>query len=104
MIFLRIESEPPRSFYVSPLALPLLPASEAREELLLTVGALRSSADGETPNLNITLRNTSAQCSKLFADPPIGAKAELRNEDGVLFAGVVSSVDLGEDCRLSIEA
>ena len=104
MIFLRIDSEPPRSFYVNPMAIPLLPAQEARHELLLFVGALRSSAEGETPNLAVTLRNTSAQCSQLFADPPIGVKAELRNEDETLFTGVVRTVDIGDDCRLSIEA
>lgn len=104
MIFLRIDSEPPRNFYVNPLCLPLLPAQEARHELLLTIGSLRSSAEGETPNLTATLRNTSGQCSQLFSAPPIGDKAEIHDEDGVLFSGVVRTVDIGEDCRLSIEA
>lgn len=104
MIYVRIESEPPRSFYVNPLAIPLLPAQEARHELLITVGTLRSSADGETPNLTVTLRNSSAQCSRLFADPPLGAKAQIMDEDGVRFSGVVRDIEIGDDCRMSIEA
>jgi len=40
----------------------------------------------------------------LFADPPIGYRAELRSADGLLFSGVVNQITLGRSAQLRVEA
>lgn len=105
MIWLRIVGRPARNLYRDARTLPHLPIGEARHELLGGLGTLRAGVEGEAPNVTVTLRNDNGQCSRLFAVPPLAASAELRDESGVLFAGVVRSVDLASDAfRLAIEA
>ncbi len=104
MIWLRIAGTPPRQFYANADALPHLAAGEARHELLESVGNLRAGVEGETPNMTVTLRNRNGECARLFALPPITAAAEIRDEAGVIFAGVVASIALGTDCRVEIQA
>lgn len=105
MIWLRILGRPTRNFYADARALPHLPIGEARHELLVSAGTLRSSVDGETPNVTIALRNDSGQCSRLFASPPLAAIAELRDETGIVATGTVQSVALdGGECRVGLEA
>lgn len=103
-MILRILGKPTRQIYRDARDFDALAAGEARHELLLSVGTLRSSVDGETPNITAVLRNDSAQCARLFARPPIGATAELRNQGGIVFSGTIRSVALGKDCELGIEA
>lgn len=104
MTWLRLIGEPVRVFHNAATDRALLAGQGRPHELLLGLGSLRSGIDGETPNIKVTLANGSGQCARLFAVPPIGAVAELRDATGVLFAGTVHdvSMDAGE-CVLGIE-
>lgn len=105
MTWLRIAGHPARNFYRDARALPLLPTGEARHELLLSLGALRSSAGDETPNVTVTLRNDDGQCARLFAAPPLGAPVHLIDETGIVFAGVVNEIALSSaEARVGIVA
>lgn len=104
MIWLRIEGSPLRQFYKNASALPILDLSEAHHALLESAGTLRARADGSVANTTVRLRNSSGECARLFAlDPPIGARAELRDESGVLFVGTVTSITLGEQCEIGVQ-
>jgi hypothetical protein len=104
MIWLRIEGAPPRQFYKNADALPLLDLAEAHHALLESAGTLRARVDGTVANVTVRLRDTSDECARLFwLDPPIGARAELRDGSGVLFAGTVSVIRLGEQCEIEID-
>ena len=104
MIWLRIAGRPARQFYATAEAVPYL-ATEARHALLKEAGQIRSGVDGETPNITVTLANEYGECVDLFRIPPLGAAAELiHHSDGVLFAGIVQSVDLSDDCSVAIQA
>lgn len=105
MIWLRIAGAPARQFYANADALPHLEAGVARHELLASVGTLRSGIEGETPNITITLRNQDARCARLFALPPIGQQADLIDETGTRFSGVVKHVKLaGGACEIEVQA
>lgn len=104
MTWLRILGAPTRVFYADPRDRPSLSGQGSPHELLRSIGTLRSGIDGETPNVSVTLRNDSGQCTALFAAPPIGATAELRDASGILFSGTVQGVELGQpDATLQIE-
>lgn len=104
MIWLRIAGRPARQFYADDTALPYL-ADEARHCLLDSAGSIRSGVEGETPNISVTLRNAYGECVDLFRIPPLGAAAEvIHHADGVLFAGIVQSVDMGEECTVAVQS
>lgn len=104
MIWLRIESEPPRQFVKNPGDLASLTVAEAKHVLLESVGKLVSGVDGETPNITLSLRNANAECARIFLSPPLGAAAALMDADGVVFSGIVSRVSLDETCQVTIQA
>jgi len=104
MTWLRIEGRPSRQFYRSIDDVQCLAIGEARHELLLSAGTVRSDVDGETPNVTIVLRNDAGQCARLFATPPLGDPAQIVDASGVRFSGFVSSVELDTDCRVTIES
>jgi hypothetical protein len=105
-IWLRIAGEPARQFYRDARALPWLAVTEAKHALLLSTSALRSASTGETPNLTATLQNRDGQCSRLFAArPPIGKAAQILGENGTLFSGTVTRIDLdATHCTVEIAA
>jgi hypothetical protein len=95
VIWLVIEGNPVRQFYMTPDALPELDPSAARHGLLVNVSALRSDAEGEDANLTATLDNRSGEASALLARrPPLGARARLMSETGQLFSGIVEEIRL----------
>lgn len=104
MKWLRIYGNPVRQFYSNADALPFLQAGQARHELLLEAGTVRSNFEGETSNVTVTLRNSVGQCSRLFARPPLTAAAELYDGATLIFAGSVQLVDLDSTCRVTVEA
>ena len=86
-------------------ALPLLPPGEQRHALLVSLGTLRASVGGESGNLVAVLDDSSGQCRRLFSAPPLGMEAELRDATGVQFAGIVTTVRLGQgQCTLEVQA
>ena len=104
MTWLRIEGRPSRQFYRSVDDVRHLVAGEARHELLLSAGTVRSDIDGETPNATVILRNDAGQCARIFAIPPLGEPAQIVDASGVRFSGFISSVELDTDCRVTIES
>jgi len=104
VIWVRIAGSPPRQFYRNADALQHLTAGEAREELLFAVGLLHSGAGDETPNMTIQLRNEDGRCARLFAYPPIGEQADVLDESGVVFTGMVKKITLGTTCSIEVQA
>lgn len=105
MIWLRISGSPTRQFYANADARPHLEAGVARHERLTAVGTLRSGVDGETPNISVTLRNDDAGCAELFKRPPLGQQADLIDETGTRFSGVVKHIKLaGGACEIEVQA
>jgi hypothetical protein len=105
MSWLRIVGSPARVFFKDPRDRPDMAGQGSPHELLRSIGALKSGIEGETPNVSITLRNDSGQCKALFAFPPLGAAAELRDADGVIFSGSVHDIALGApDATIGIES
>lgn len=103
--WLRLAGPPAIHLIRDATALPLLPAGEQRHALLLSLGTLRASVGGESGNLAAVLDDSSGQCRRLFAAPPLGLAAELRDAAGVLFAGVVTAVRLGQgQCTIEVQA
>lgn len=94
MTWLRILGAPARVYYRDPDDLADIAGQGAPRQLLRALGTLRSGIDGETPNVQVSLRNESGQVSALMALPPLGAAAEIRDASGVLFAGSVHDVDV----------
>lgn len=94
MTWLRIIGSPARVYYRDPDDLADIAGQGAPRQLLRELGTLRSGIDGETPNVQVSLRNESGQVSALMALPPLGAAAEIRDASGVLFAGSVHDVDV----------
>jgi len=104
VIWVRIAGAPPRQLYKNADALPYLTAGEAREQLLESVGVLHSSTGEETPNMTIQLRNEDGRCAHLFAYPPIGEQADVYDETGLLFTGMVKKVTLAPACTIEVQA
>ncbi len=93
-----------RQYYQDPDALPLMDTRRARHGLLRDAGTLRSSTDGETANVTVTLANEGARASALLADAPVGEQATLWSDGGVLLEGTVRRITLGEACTVEIAA
>jgi len=104
ILWLTIYSTPPVHLYGHPDALAELPNDERRERLLADVQPLQSQLEDENPTLVVDLENGAGQAAVLFADPPIGYRAELRSADGLLFSGVVNQITLGRSAQLRVEA
>lgn len=105
--WLTIYSDPPMQLcgadaaeYVDPMI--------AAHEILSGVGSLRSAADGEVPNLGVTLSNADGEATAVLLDPPLGVEAALfRRDSGVTteeFRGVVTRVQLSEVATIEVEA
>jgi hypothetical protein len=105
IVWFRILSTPIRQFHFNGDALPFLDPKQARHELLIDAGELATTTGADNASVSLTLRNTSAQCTKLFADPPLGADVELYGDEELLFEGTVSQIDLSAtDCKISVTA
>jgi hypothetical protein len=100
----RIESKPPRNFYLK--SADGITAGEAKHRILVSLSELRSTAGSENANIGVVLENRSGESSSLFYVPPVGLPASVRDAAGTtIFAGTVASVSLtSEVCDLSIEA
>lgn len=88
-------------------ALPYVDPKVATHAILVSVGTLRSTGQGdENANVSIDLANTDMQASNLFAErPPIGAAAVLMRGNDEVFRGVVSSISLSNpEASIEIEA
>lgn len=105
MIVFRILGEPARVFYRDPSDLAWIGGLGAPHALLTAVDPLESGTSGVASNMTIRLDNSSGRCVDLFRLPPLDAPAELRDEDRILFAGVVNDIAIdGDTCTLSIES
>lgn len=71
-----------------------IPKGASVHAILLPLGSLTSSAEGRTPNIAITLRNRNGLLSTMFAMPPIGDRILIETPDGVVFEGIVKTVEL----------
>lgn len=103
MIVLRIEGNPTRQFYGNASALADLEAGVARHELLVGVGPIHSGTENVDNRVSVQLRNRNNECTKLFALPPLGAKAQLVENGVTVFCGIVHDVSLDADvCVLNL--
>lgn len=105
MTWLRVHSDPLRHYYRDARVLDVIPAGQARHQLLTAVGQLTSEVGGENSNVSITLKD-STEAHTLMAVPPLGCTASLLDETGeIVFTAVVTSVRLGPGgCEIGLEA
>lgn len=105
--WLTIYSDPPMQLCAADAAEYVDPMI-AVHEILAGVGSLRSAADGEVPNLAVTLSNADGEATAVLADPPLGVEAALfRRDAGVTteeFRGVVTRVQLSDAATIEVEA
>lgn len=95
-VWLVIEGNPVRQFYVDAAALQHMDAQVSRHAILQRVGALRADVEGEDPNITLELINGSGEASALLARrPPVGSRARLMTPSGQVFAGIVAEIRLG---------
>ena len=60
---------------------------------------------GPTSNMDVTLDNAGSELTRLWAErPPVRRAARVWVDDTLLFAGVVTSVQMGATVRLGLEA
>lgn len=103
--WLRLAGPPAIHLIRDATALPLLQPGEQRHSLLLSLGTLRASVGGESGNVTAVLDDSSGQCRRLFTAPPLGMAAELHDAAGLLFAGVITAVRMGQgQCTLEVQA
>lgn len=62
-----------------------------------------SAAGGESPTLTVALDPARVDAAVLLQPPPLRAQATLVDDSGRSFAGLVQSVRLGADPRLTLE-
>jgi hypothetical protein len=82
-------------------------ATDAKHLLLLPLPAIESalSVDGpQSSSLSVLLRNDAGQARALLAVPPLGAAVEVRDAAGVVFAGRLVEVSLGDTATLQVES
>ena len=86
--------------------------SGASYPLLAEIGTLRSTAraahlegigSGETPNISVTINNPKRRASYLIG-LPLRRRARIEDASGVLFEGVVSSIQYGNTLTLEVAA
>ncbi len=86
-----VYGQPVRQFYADADTLRTRgSATDAKHLLLAGVGSIDTalSVDGpQSSSLSVRLRNGAGEARALLAVPPLGARVELRDADGVLFAG-----------------
>lgn len=107
--FLVVYGNPVRQFYINRDAVDYLTAAQAKHGILLDLGDLQSGVAGENANISVTLDNSAGQCTKLFAAPPVGAKATafsvISGAAVAQFSGVIQSIELdAEKATLQVEA
>ena len=107
--FLVIYGAPARQFYINRDAVDYLNPAQAKHGILLDLGDLQSGVAGENANISVALDNSAGQCTRLFAAPPVGAKAIAFSViAGVAvsqFSGVIQSIELdAEKATLQVEA
>lgn len=103
-----VHGQPVRQFYADAETLRAQGnATDAKHLILLGVGAIESalSVDGpQSSALSVRLRNAAGEARALLAIPPLGARVELREAAGVVFAGRLVEVVLGEEAELRVES
>ena len=109
--WLEIDTDPPIAFYRESIARGMITSADARHPLLTGIGALRRPmsvpgvASSEAPNLTVTLDNGSGQITALFRhNPPVRVVARVNSDQGQLFAGVITDIELGASASVTIEA
>lgn len=102
-----IESDPPLQLHDA-LARPHIDPTQRARQLLLSIGDLRASVDGEIPNVSVSLSNGDGEAVPLLARPPLGAQAVVMGMSGgaavELFRGRVADVALGDAAEITIES
>lgn len=103
-----IHSAPVRQFFADRDTLRAhATAGVSADVLLLPLPAIETalSVDGpQASRVSISLRNSARQATHLLGLPPLGARAEIRDAAGVVFAGRVVQVDLGEVATLEVQS
>ena len=90
-VWLRGVRFPPRN------RIPLAARSDA--------GQLSTTTGATNAGMTLTLRNTSGQCTALFADPPLGAPVEVYQDSDLVFEGTAAQFDLSAtDCKITVQA
>lgn len=82
------------------------PVTAARPGRLVSIGTIRAalSPDAENANCTVTLDNGDGYFSQLFALPPLGYAATVKDSLTVVFQGSVTAVTLAATCEITIEA
>lgn len=105
VLWLLIEGRPTRAIgkTVDELA-DLVDARVSRSGILLSVEPIRNSVDGEAASCVVQMQNAEGQAARLFAVPPISARATVYRDAEAVFSGVVDTIDLSADCRVTVTA
>jgi hypothetical protein len=99
--WLRVNGERVLQFYNDADALTLMDGAIQQHPFLVSLGTIHEDTEGETPNAEAQL---SVDAAYLFDDPPIGAGAEYRSDEGVQFTGTAKTVKVSaEGVTLGIE-
>lgn len=71
-----------------------------------SVGALHRPlwVSDETANVTFTLSNGNGAMTSLFANPPLGKRAQIVDGGRLIFTGTVSAVTLAEVITVTLEA
>lgn len=98
----------PRQQIHGPDALPYLDYADAAHQVLVGMGTLRGSVDGEIPNMTVQAENESGEAVALWRIPPLGIEAVIYGIEGgetiEQFRGIVVRVTLSQPAELEIQA
>jgi hypothetical protein len=84
------------------LTIATQPQISVTEPDVISISGYRRSLGGESPTITVTLNNAMGQLTKLFAVPPLRARASVIDA-AMTITGIVQSVRLGAVISLDIE-
>lgn len=103
-----VYGQPTRQFYADDATLRAYGDASAAKHLLLEplgpIAAELSVDEARSSSVDVSLRNRYGQVARLFATPPLGARVEVLTPAGVVFAGRVVQVTLGDTATLQVES
>lgn len=110
ILLVRLDTDPPLSFYREARAAPF--ASGAAYRRLVKAGRIRrplqTGGGAENANTSVTLDNGDGRLTAFFAIPPFRRRAVIEDVSGAepvrLFTGTVTGVSLGPEITLELEA
>jgi hypothetical protein len=100
-----IRGTPARQLYKTNDALPFLNPKLDKQQLLTDAGSLKSTTGAENASITLTLDNRLGQCTRMFANPPLGDVTDVYQDAEQRFTGTITQIDLtATDCRVTVQA